>query len=366
MTPAPRTAVVLGGGVLGTSTAHALQRAGVVTTLLTRGEPADGASGRSLSWLNSAGARSEAYHLLRTVGIDRYRTLFAQDPTRAWLRFDGGLWWSTGADEARARHTHETSIGYDSEALDPEQVSARFPGVRAAAPAVHNPGEGWVSLPHLIAHLAGEFTAAGGTLRTGAGECAVLVEDGRAAGVRAGDGSTVRADAVVVACGASTPAVLAGFGVDLPDASPLSALVETEPVDSPVRTVLNTPRAALRPQPGGGFAVDHDWYVEQIEERPDGSCALDGKFVDELLAEAGAVLDGTPLEAARWRAGRKPIPADGEPVLGELSAVSGCHVVFTHSGATLGLIVGELIAHGVTTGTAHPLVAPFSPRRFGC
>ncbi|MEV6034167.1 FAD-dependent oxidoreductase [Nonomuraea sp. NPDC052116] len=101
----------MGSGILGVSTAAHLGRGGAEVVLVTEAEPAGGASGRSLSWLNSAGARSGPYHLRRLLGIDRYRTRFAADPVLEWLRFDGGLWWTTpdGAERTRARHEHETA-----------------------------------------------------------------------------------------------------------------------------------------------------------------------------------------------------------------------------------------------------------------
>ncbi|HAI05862.1 MAG TPA: D-amino-acid oxidase, partial [Pantoea sp.] len=86
--------VVLGGGVLGVSTALELAKRGAAVTLVTEAALCSGASGRSLSWLNSAGERSKPYHALRMAGIDRYRTLFARHPTLDWLRFDGGICWS--------------------------------------------------------------------------------------------------------------------------------------------------------------------------------------------------------------------------------------------------------------------------------
>ena len=70
----PRVAVV-GGGVLGMSTAAHLVRLGARVTLVTDGPLASGASGRSLSWLNSAAPRTAAYHRLRMLGLDRYRLL---------------------------------------------------------------------------------------------------------------------------------------------------------------------------------------------------------------------------------------------------------------------------------------------------
>ncbi len=70
------------------------------------------------------------------------------------------------------------------------------------------------------------------------------------------------------------------------------------------------------------------------------------------------------LTVAAYGAGRKPIPGDGEPVMGELSAIPGYYVAFSHSGATLGLIVGELLAYEIATGARHPMLASFRPERF--
>lgn len=363
------TAVVLGGGIIGVSAATHLARRGVAVRLVTDAEPASGASGRSLSWLNSAGERSKPYHELRMAGIDRYRTLFATDPTREWLRFDGALYWPA-ADEAQAaadRHEYEARHGYDSHFVTRESVAAHTDDVDPAAMAadgVFNPGEGWVSLPHLIEHLLEEFTAAGGELVTGAGRSEVLVEDGRAVGVRTAAGKEIAGDAVVVACGPQTPEVVAPLGVSIGDASPLSMVAISEPLAEPVSTVMNTPRAAIRPNPGGTVAVDHDWYEESIRT-VDGGYEIDEEVVDELMEEAAKLLDGVEsLTKASWKIGKKPIPGDGEPVFGELEAVPGCYAAFTHSGATLGLLSGELIAYELTTGAKHPMLETFRPERF--
>ena len=64
---------VVGGGVIGVSTARQLARAGAKVILLTESVLTSEASGRSLSWLNSAAMWSEPYHRLRMAGIDRYR-----------------------------------------------------------------------------------------------------------------------------------------------------------------------------------------------------------------------------------------------------------------------------------------------------
>ena len=86
--------------------------------------------------------------------------------------------------------------------------------------------------------------------------------------------------------------------------------------------------------------------------------------VAELLAEASRLLAGNPrLEPDWYAAGPKPIPGDGEPVLGAVDEVGGLYLAFTHSGATLALIVGELLAYEVLHGP-HPMLATFNVRRF--
>jgi len=52
-TTKPTHVVVIGGGILGASTAAHLARGGAQVTLVTAGSLADGASGRSIAWLNS-------------------------------------------------------------------------------------------------------------------------------------------------------------------------------------------------------------------------------------------------------------------------------------------------------------------------
>ncbi|MET1063769.1 MAG: FAD-binding oxidoreductase [Arthrobacter sp.] len=369
-TASAKRVAIIGGGILGVSTAVHLLREGASVILLTERGLASEATGRSLSWLNSAGERSTPYHQLRVTGVDRYRTLFAADPGRDWLQFGGGLMWNAAGQGAvtETRHTYEKSIGYDSKLLAPEQISSATPGIDSnAVPdnAIFNPGEGWVSLPDLVNFLMEEFHARGGELVLNSGKVSVTVDSGRTTGVETAAGGTYAADAVLVACGAATPAVVAPLGVDIPNGSPVSMLVLTKPVDHKVKAVMNTPRAAVRPNPGSTFALDHDWYEDDITEHADGSFAVPDDVVQELADEASKLIAGNPeLTPASWKIGYKPIPGDGEPVLGELGQVPGCFVAFTHSGATLGLIVGELLASEIVTGKKHPMLATFRPGRF--
>src|SRR5215218_873501 len=299
----PIKAAVLGGGVIGVSTAHQLARAGADVILLTESELTNGASGRSLSWLNAAGMWREPYHRLRMAGIDRYRTLSAQQPGVRWLRFSGGLAWypQDKDDELRRRHDHEVARGYDSHMLKPEDVSVHTPGVNAAAipdtGAIWNPGEGWVDLPSLVQFLIRDFVERGGQLVTRAGKCSLLSKADSVTGLATQAGQHVEADAVVLAAGAAVPGILADLGITIPDATTIALLVTSRPLHHPQRAVLNTPRVSMRPTPDGGLAIDSDWTNAHITRGADGRYQVPEAIIEALLAEAS----GGP----EWQAGAR-------------------------------------------------------------
>lgn len=366
------SAVIIGAGIFGVSTGVQLARRGIRVTILNDGPPANGASGRSLSWLNSARMRSEPYHRLRMAGIDRYRTLAARFPDADWLRFEGGLTWD--ADDARneidAAYRYEVSLAYDAQWLPAAAVAGVTPGIdaRAITPqgAIFNPGEGWVDLPALVGLLLKEFSALGGVLVTDQGAARAVIEGGRAVGAETATGQRFLADAVVLATGPAVPKMAAASGQTIGDGTPVALLVQTKPLAHPLRAVLNTPRVAVRPAPGGTFSIDADWAADEgVMLRADGAYDIDDTVVAALLAEAAKVMEGNPkLEVATIGVGGKPIPGDGEPVVGALKDIPGYYVAFSHSGATLGLIVGELLAFEVATGNEHPMLTTFRPERF--
>lgn len=367
-----RTAIV-GGGVFGMSTALHLRRLGCDVTLVTEGEMASGASGRSLAWLNSSRYRSLGYHHLRMAGLDRYRTLLSRHPEAArWLRFDGGLTWDAdeASNEIEAVFAYETSIGYDAHLVAPDEARRLTPGVDANAitrqGAIFNPSEGWVDLPSLIRFLLGQFRALGGRLVENAGKARVVAQGGRAVAVRLADETRFDADRVLLATGPWVPAALAELGVHMPDQTPIALLAKTKPLAHPLRAVLNTPRVAIRPTPDDAFVLDSAWSEEEgVVANGDGTYGARPETLDELLREASRVLDGHPaLGLESFGIGPKPIPADGDPVFGEIDEIAHLFVAFSHSGATLGLIAGEMLGREIATGETHPMLAPFRPSRF--
>jgi glycine/D-amino acid oxidase-like deaminating enzyme len=222
-----------------------------------------------------------------------------------------------------------------------------------------------VDLPSLIAFLTEEFVERGGELVNDAGRANVTVTAGRATGVTTEKGSRIDADSVLVATGADVPGMVAAVGSRIAEATPIALLVRTKPANLPLRAVLNTPRVAIRPTPPGALVLDSAWSEDEVIRHPDGSFEVRGSTVQGLLDEASKVLEGNPkLELEAYGVGPKPIPGDGEPVFGELAEAGGYFVAFSHSGATLGLIAGELLADEIARGEKNPMLDPFRPGRF--
>lgn len=370
-TPLIETAVIIGGGIFGLSSAAHLTRMGLRVTLINDGPLANGASGRSLAWLNSARRRSLPYHRLRQAGIERYRSLSDRHPNADWLCFAGGLTWDAPgpANEMAAIYRYERDLGYEAHLLAGAEIPARVPGVNPAAVppegAILNPNEGWVDLPALITLLAGEITSSGGKIVTDAGPARPAVVNGRAVGAHAADGQSFAGDAVLLATGAGVPAMAAEQGIAIGDDTPIAVLVETQAVKHPLKAVLNTPRVAVRRAVNGAFLLDSDWPEDEVIIHDDGSYSVPDWVTRGLIDEARKVLDPSPdLKIVKVHFGPKPIPGDGEPVFGELAGLPGCFVAFSHSGATLGLIAGELLAEEMALGIRHKLLESFRPERF--
>ncbi|WP_336629721.1 MULTISPECIES: NAD(P)/FAD-dependent oxidoreductase [unclassified Microbacterium] len=368
----PQHVVVLGGGIMGSSTAAQLTRRGVRVTIVTEAGLASGASGRSLAWLNAAGDWALPYYRIRTAGIDRWRTWAAQHPESGrYLRFTGGLMWADEDDGESLRDLFaiQRERGYDARWVERAEISDVAPGVDpssvAAEGAIVNAGEGWVDLPSVIAELTTQTIHGGGAVIENAGASRPIIAGGRAVGVRTAEGEEIRADAVLLATGPSVPHQLDELGVHIGTASPAAFVAFTSPVDTALTTTLNTPHVAIRRTPTGGLAMDSGWSERSIEIADDGSLQIADAVVERLLHEGSRVLAGHPrLELEHIGSGYKPVPADGEPVYGQIEEIPGLYVAFTHSGATQGLIAGELLADEIAYGSISPLVSAFRPDRF--
>ncbi|MGW1788371.1 NAD(P)/FAD-dependent oxidoreductase [Streptomyces tubercidicus] len=118
-----------------------------------------------------------------------------------------------------------------------------------------------------------------------------------------------------------------------------------------------------------------------IEIRPDGdtSAVLHSREIDALIdtgedpAELARLLHESARHVvpelgnsriAQTRVADRPIPADGFPSVGAVPTVPGYYEAVSHSGITLGPVIGQLLASEILGGKRDAMLADFCPERF--
>jgi glycine/D-amino acid oxidase-like deaminating enzyme len=139
-------------------------------------------------------------------------------------------------------------------------------------------------------------------------------------------------------------------------------LVRAAVFEEPLRHLMHTPRINIRPDGDGYVLLHHDSIDERLT---DGFVGLGDPLCAELLERAREVLPALEeAEVAEARFGMRPVPADGHSCVGAFSEIPGYYEAVTHSGVTLGPLLGRLLAREILTGEVDPLIAPFRPDRF--
>lgn len=362
---------IVGLGVIGASAARSLSLAGARVTVFERTAPAAGTTGTSFAWINSHQKNPLAYHALNVAGIAEHEAL--QEPGGGWFFRTGNLEWAHLADHDHLVASVDTlrGRGYPVEWITGERARELVPDLRVpdeVRDVAWYPQEGHVLPVALLGRLWGEARGHGAVLRCPE-EVTAIADDGTGARVTLASGSTEDFDVVVLATGRWTEAVAGSAGLSVPMADPdvagsatVGLLGWTAPLPARVGRVLTTPELNVRPDGGGRLVVqglDLDVHAD-----PADVAAVDGVHARELCARLGRLVDGA--EGARLeslRVGQRAIPADGRTVAG-FSAPGAVYVLATHSGITLGPLLGRLAAQEIVGGNASPLLSEFRPDRF--
>ncbi|MFC7343575.1 NAD(P)/FAD-dependent oxidoreductase [Saccharopolyspora griseoalba] len=361
---------VVGLGVLGASAARALAGAGAEVTVFERDAPLAGTSGTSFAWVNSHNKNPRSYHDLNVAGMAEHVAL-AEDPGahRPWLARTGNLEWAEGEGAERLAQ----SVGelrardYPVEWITPRRARELAPDLRVPdADIAFYPTEGYLNPALLVARLWGEARDLGARLHRA--EITAIGETPR--GVRLEHaGGAHEADAVVTATGRWTEALTATTGHRVAVADPDAAgsatvglLGYTAPLPTRLNLVLTTPGLNVRPEGGGRLVVqglDLDAHADPADPP-----ATSGQHATELCRRLDALLEGASgARLESFRVGQRAMPADGLTAAGFLDDRSRIYALCTHSGITLGPLLGKLAAQEVVTGAEAEQLADFRPQR---
>ena len=328
------TAVIIGGGIAGTSVAAELAAAGVERPLLLEAEPelARHTTGRSAASYIPGHGPAPTQALIAASG-DRFAAL-AQEAGHGFLRPRPVLHVATTAEEERLLRAEVLPLGPVAE-LAPDEAVRRWPALRPdavrAAAIVEDAMDADPIGVHQ--HYRQRFRALGGEIRTGA---PVVGLARRGTGWRVTtDSDAIDTDLVVLAAGAWTDRLLALAG-----AAPvgLTAYRRT------IAIARVPPGAPVRPDDPFAVSAGDHWYakpegqhllVSPSEETPQepGDARPDELDVALALERVNAVTTlGLRSVVTTW-AGQRTFAPDRALVVGDRPEHPGLHVFAGQGGS---------------------------------
>jgi len=340
--------VVVGAGVYGAAVAASLTRRGARVTVVDAGAPAGGTSGATFSWTNSCGKQPWPYHDLSVAGMEAHRKLAAEAPHGDWYHEGGNLEWAADdIEQLREKVDGVRAYGYEARwlsraealRLEPDMNPAELPADEIA----YFPQEGWIEPTRLIGHLLAAAVSHGAELVQNDAVKGIEVSDGRVRAVRLASGRQLAADAVVNCAGPQAARIAELAGLVLPMRNTRGMLVYTSPVAVSVSRVVHAPHVHLRPDGAGRLLLHNPDLDDKATVSGTGEVTVAQSAVDTVL-EAGRALYPGIRAATVESVGERPIPGDGLPVLGRVAELPNFFFAVSHSGVTLSLHAGDLVA----------------------
>lgn len=347
--------VVIGGGVLGNFIAYDLAREGFDTCLLERGYTAAGTSGATHAWIYVSTKTPGHYGRFSYESSLRYETIAREHSVDFQYERSGGLsiiWTDAALAEARQTVAAQNAAGIECYLLTPEETAELEPIVSPEniKGAIYSPLDGCVnpfSVMYAMNQLAREQ---GADFRpysevTSVERCA----DGFHLVTPTGEVYTRR---IVVAAGIWSLQIAQMIGFHLPITPSRGQVMVSAGMPPLVQHILaNGSVRQLKER--GVILMGRVMETDQM----DNATTYEGlqKAFKDVLALAPTLGD---VPVLRSYAGIRPKPFDGLPILGEVPSQPGVFTAVTHSGVTLGPVIGlslaELIAGPPTTHDVAP------------
>ncbi len=416
--PARTGVVVIGGGIIGTSTALFLAEKGHAVVLCEKGRIGAEQSSRNWGWC-------------RTMGRDAREIPLAIESLRLWRGMNQRTGHETGFRQAGILYLCETEseiakqekwLGearqyqVDARLLRGTEIDTLVPGAsNTFIGAMHTPTDGRAEPSQAAPAIAQAARAAGATILTGCAARGIETQGGRIAGVVTEQGR-IACDAVVLAGGAWSRLFCGNAGIDLPQLRVLGSVFRTAPLTGAPDITASGSVFAFRKRLDGGYTIARrnaniaditpdsfrlllQYFPTLRQNYGEIRLRLGREFVDAWRTprkwsldettpfEAVRVLDPAPkqatLEEARtvlsrafpafanmqvaesW-GGMIDVTPDAVPVIGEVAGTPGFFLAtgFSGHGFGIGPGAGKLAADLVAGDTPIVDPAPFRFSRF--
>ncbi|MEU7862035.1 FAD-dependent oxidoreductase [Nonomuraea sp. NPDC049141] len=364
----PERVAVIGAGILGASVGWNLTRHGAKVVFIDAGQPGEGVTNWSFSWVNASNKTvRKSYFDLNVAGMAAYRELARTIGPDSWWHPSGHLRWTDDpAAEAKFLETAEllASWDYRVEVYTGAEVRRRL------EPALTMPGEvpvlfyadeAWVHGRHLVGRLVGQAVASGAEHRSGTAVRDIGAgSDGSIRAVALSDGSRLDVDTVVNAAGPNASHIAELIARHLPMRREPGVITRISCAQVPIHRAMHAPHIELRPD-GDASMVLHSREIDALIDTGEDPAEL-ARLLHESARHVVPELGNSRI--VETRVANRPIPADGFPSVGAVPSVPGYYEAVTHSGITLGPVIGRLLASEILSGKRDEMLADFRPERF--
>ena len=369
--------VIVGAGIVGAVIAFNMSRRNANVTVLDAEDPGQAASRVSFAWMNGRDKNPRHYHDLNRRSVDmwsRLERLLGGDVGVTW---GGELRWAAtrkGADELLARVRELQSWAYPIRALDEGEFREMEPNVEPGTvmAASYTAIDGHVDPPRVVRACLDRATEAGVTLRTNTKAWGVKLAQTPSGQTRVESLETsageILCDVVVLAAGADTTELAATAGIEMQHHWTFGATIVTEATLPMFRTAaaVHTPRDAepmmnFRQLPDGSMMI----HGSSHDANDTASMGRTDEEVRQVFEAAKVYLPSLErVTIKEVRRGRRPMPADGLPILGFSQSVPNLYFATMHSGVSLAPLVGEFATTEILDGARIDLLEPYRVERF--
>jgi sarcosine oxidase subunit beta len=363
--------IVIGAGIVGSSTAYYLAQAGFKVTLIDRRTPLAGGSATQAC---AGGVRQQGRVPLEIplaiYSINRWTNLEAELEDDLEYRQDG---MTVVTDDEKQipllsdRVKREQALGLDIRLVQNSDLHSLIQGLSPQMLAgSYCPTDGHANPMRTVNAFIVAAQRQGVRLKWNCAAEGFVVENNRLIAVKTAQGDLASRHAILAA-GYWSRAIAAAAGSNLPfQAHPLQMMVTARrphELDQVLGWVGNG--ISLKQMPSGGFVIGGGWPGHGTPQTyhtrlMPGSMAKSARTTVGLFPS----LAGIPILRA-W-AGIEAFCEDGMQVIGPVPGVDGLIIAagFSGHGFAIGPGVGSLLTHYLTTGKFSEMLAPFTFERF--
>src|SRR3954449_5088843 len=255
--PARADVVVIGGGIIGTSTALFLAQRGVSVALCEKGHIAGEQSSRNWGWCRKM-ARDPREIPLIIESLRLWERMNQTVEAETGFRTCGIMYLGDTAEglahmEAWLEHAREYQL--DTRLIDGAEVARLLPGIaKPWAGALYTASDGKAE-PQLAAPaIAQGARRGGGAIMTGCAVRGIETAAGRVAGVVTEKGR-IACQSIVLAGGAWSRLFCGNLGIDLPQLKVLGSVMRTEPFEGGPEISATGGLFGYRKRMDGGYTI---------------------------------------------------------------------------------------------------------------